>query len=164
MVMLFSPVNAPAAFESYINAMLQPYPDVFMRAYLDDIVVYSNTAEEHREHVHTVLKVLLKAGLYLKQRKCEFNAKEIEFMGLIITPEEVRMEQDRRATIEEWPIPESYRDIQIFLGFANFYRCFIKGFSEIVQSMTAMLRGGKEYKIFWPFVPTTEMKEAFRRL
>jgi hypothetical protein len=163
-VMPFGLANAPAAFQSYINATLRPYLDVFVIAYLDDIVIYSNTAEEHREHVRTVLKVLLKAGLYLKLRKCEFNAKEIGFMGFVITPEEVRMERDRIATIEEWPMPESHRDIQVFLGFANFYRRFIKGFSRIVRPMTAMLRGGKEGKIFGPFVPTTEMKEAFWRL
>ncbi len=163
-VMPFGLANAPAAFQSYINVTLRPYLDVFVIAYLDDIVVYSNTAEEHREHVRTVLKVLLKAGLYLKLRKCEFNAKEIGFVGFIITPEEVRMERDRIATIEEWPMPESHRDIQVFLGFTNFYRRFIKGFSRIVRPMTTMLRGGKEGKIFGPFEPTAEMKEAFRRL
>jgi hypothetical protein len=100
-VMPFSLANAPAAFQSYINATLRPYLDVFVIAYLYDIVVYSNTVEEHRKHVRTVLKALLKAGLYLKLRKCKFNAKEIRFLRFIITPEEVRMEKDRIATIEE---------------------------------------------------------------
>ncbi len=163
-VMPFGLANAPAAFQSHVNAMLRPYLDVFVIAYLDDIVVYSNTAEEHREHVRTVLKALLQAGLYLKLRKCEFNAKEIGFVGFVITLDEVRMEPDRIATIAEWPIPESHRDIQVFLGFANFYRRFIKGFSKIVKPLTAMLKGGKEGKIFGPFVLTPEMKDAFRRL
>jgi hypothetical protein len=162
--MPFSLANAPAAFQSYINATLRPYLDVFVIAYLGDKVVYSNTVEEHRKHVRTVLEALLKAGLYLKLRKYEFNAKEIGFVGFIITPKEVRMEKDRIATIEEWPMPDSHRDIQVFLGFANFYRRFIKSFSGIVRPMTAMLKGGKEGKIFGPFEPTTEMKEAFRRL
>ncbi len=74
------------------------------------------------------------------------------------------MEKDRIATVEEWPMPDSYCDIQVFLGFANFYKRFIKSFSRIVRPMTAMLKGGKEGKIFGPFEPTTEMKEAFRRL
>jgi hypothetical protein len=91
-VMPFGLANALAAFQSHINTTLRPYLNVFVIAYLDDIVVYSNMAEEHREHVRTVLTVLLKAGLYLKLRKCEFNAKEIGFMGFVITPEEVRME------------------------------------------------------------------------
>ncbi len=111
-----------------------------------------------------MLEALLKAGLYLKLHKCEFNAKEIRFVGFIITPEEVRMEMDRIATIEEWLMPDSHRDIQVFLGFANFYRCFIKSFSRIVRPMTAILKSGKEGKIFGPFEPTTEMQEAFQRL
>jgi hypothetical protein len=163
-VMPFGLANTPAAFQSYINATLRPYLDVFVIAYLDDIVVYSNTVKEHRKHVRTVLEALLKADLYLKLRKCEFNAKEIRFVGFIITPEEVRMEKDRIATIEEWPMPNSHRNIQVFLGFANFYRRFIKSFPRIVRPMTAMLKGGKEGKIFEPFEPTTEMQEAFRRL
>jgi hypothetical protein len=163
-VMPFSPANAPVAFQSYINATLRPYLDVFVIAYLDNIVVYSNTVEEHRKHVRTVLEALLKASLYLKLRKCEFNAKESGFVWFIITPEEVRMEKDRIATIEEWPMLDSHRNIQVFLGFANFYRRFIKSFSWIVQPMTAMLIGGKEGKIFGPFKPTTEMQEAFRHL
>jgi hypothetical protein len=162
--MPFGLENAPAAFQSYINATLRPYLDVFVIAYLDDIVVYSNTAEEHREHVCTVLKALLQAGLYLKLRKCEFNAKEIGFVEFVITPEQVRMEEDRIAIIKEWPMPKCHRDIRVFLGFANFYKRFIKGFSRIVRPMTAMLKEGKEGKIFGPFEPTLEMKEAFWRL
>jgi hypothetical protein len=76
-VMPFGLANAPAVFQSYINATLRPYLDVFVIAYLDDKVVYSSTVEEHRKHVPTVLEALLKAGLYLKLRKCKFNAKEI---------------------------------------------------------------------------------------
>jgi hypothetical protein len=163
-VMPFGLANAPAAFQSYINATLPPYLDVFVITYLDNIVVYSNTVEEHRKHVRTMLEALLKAGLYLKLHKCEFNAKEMGFVGFIITPEEVRMEKDRIATIEEWPMPDSHRDIQVFLGFVNFYRRFIISFSKIVQPMTAMLKCGKEGKIFGPFEPTTEMQEAHRRL
>jgi hypothetical protein len=74
-VMPFGLVNAPAVFQSYINETVQPYLNVFVIAYLDDIVVYSNTVKEHRKHVRTVLEALLKAGLYFKLRKCKFNAK-----------------------------------------------------------------------------------------
>jgi hypothetical protein len=104
-VMPFGLANTPAVFQSYINATLRPYLDVFVITYLDDIVVYSNTAEEHREHVRTVLKALLQAVLYLKLRKCKFNAKEIWFVRFMITPEQVRMEEDRIAIIKEWPMP-----------------------------------------------------------
>jgi hypothetical protein len=85
----FSLANAPAAVQSYINTTLWPYLDVLVIAYQDNIIVYSNTVEEHKKHVRTMLEVLLKAGLYLKLRKCKFNAKEIRFVGFIITLEEV---------------------------------------------------------------------------
>jgi hypothetical protein len=131
-VMLFWLANAPAAFQSYINTTLWPYLNVFIIAYLDDIVVYFNTAEEHREHVHTVLKALLQAGLYLKLQIYKSNLKEIGFVKFVITPEQVCMEKDRIAIIKKWPMPKCHRDIQVFLGFANFYKRFIKGFSRIV--------------------------------
>jgi hypothetical protein len=161
--MQFGLTNAPAAFQSYTNATLRPYLDVFVIVYLSDIGVYSNMAEEHREHVRTVLKALLQAGLYLKLRKCGFNTKEIGFVAFVITPEQVRMEEDRIAIIKEWSMPKCHRDIQLFLGFANFYRRFIKGFSRIVRPMTALLKGGKEGKIFGPFEHTPEMKESLWR-
>jgi hypothetical protein len=160
--MPFGLANAPAAFLSYVNATLQLYLDVIFIAYLDNIVVYSNTVEEHRKLVRTVLEAMLKAGLYLKLCKCKVYAKENGFMGFIIALEEVRMEKDRTATIGEWPMPDSHRNIQVFLGFANFDRRFIKSFPRLVQPMTAMLKGGKEGKILGPFEPTTEMQEAFR--
>jgi hypothetical protein len=69
--------NSTVAFQSYVNATLRPYLDIFIIAYLDDIVVYSNTVEEQRKHVPIVLESLFKAGLYLKLHKCEFDAKEI---------------------------------------------------------------------------------------
>jgi hypothetical protein len=162
--MLFDLANTPSAFQSFINATLCPYLEVFVIAYLDDIVVYSNTAEEHREHVRTMLKALLQAGLYLKLRKCEFNAKEIGFIGFVITPEQVRMKEDQIAIIKEWPMPKCQCNVQVFLGFANFCRRFIKGFSRIVRPMTSMLKRGKEGKIFGPCEPRPEMKKAFQCL
>jgi hypothetical protein len=112
--------------------MLQPYLDVFVIAYLNNIVVYSNTMEEHRKHVCTVLETLLQASLYLKLRKCRFNAKKIGFVGFIITLEEVHIEKDCIATFEELPMLGSHHDVEVFLRFAYFYRGFIKGFLRIV--------------------------------
>ncbi len=156
-VMPFGLANAPVTFQSYINTMLRPYLDVFVTAYLDNIAVYSNMVEEHRKIVCTVLEVLLKAGLYLKVRKCEFNVKEIGFVGFIITPEEVHIEKDPIAIIGEWPMPDSICNIRVFLGFANFYRRFIKSLSKIVRPMTAMLKCSKEGRIFGPFELRMEM-------
>jgi hypothetical protein len=136
--MHFGLANTPEAFRSYINVMPWSYLVVFVIAYLDNTVVHSSTMEEHRRHVCTVLEVLLKADQYLKLSKCVYNAKEIGSVRFIITLKKVRMEKDRIATIKWWPMPDSHRDIQVFLGFINFYRHFLKSFLRIVQPMTAV--------------------------
>jgi hypothetical protein len=110
-VVLFGLVIAPAAFQGPINNVLHKYLDQFCIAYHDNIVVYLNFLEEHREHVRLVLAKLHEAGLYLKLSKCKFNMQQISFVGFIVTPEGVKMEPDRICTIVEWPEPASYRII-----------------------------------------------------
>ncbi len=83
--------------------VLRKYLDLFSIAYLDDIVVYSNSLEEHEEHVKLVLAKLQAAGLYLKLTKCEFTTQHISFVGFVITPNGVEMEPERVRTIEDWP-------------------------------------------------------------
>jgi hypothetical protein len=163
-VVPFGLVNAPAAFQGHINSVLREHLDQFCIAYLNDIVVYSNSIEEHMEEVWCVLAKLQEAGLYLKLSKCEFNMQRISFVGFIITPEGVKMEPDRERTIAEWPEHESHRDIQVFLGFANFYRRFISAFSKIAKPMTDMLKGGKNGRFTGLFVPTPVMKQSFQQL
>jgi hypothetical protein len=114
--------------------------DIYCIAYLDDIVVYSNTLEDHHIHDRAVLERLRDAGLYLKLSKCEFNEKRIGFVGFIVTPKRVEMEPVRIKTVTEWPLPKSYCNIQVFLGFANFYRRLIENFSKIAKPMSDMLK------------------------
>ncbi len=160
----FGVVHAPAAFQGHINNMLSEHLNQFCIAYLDDIVVYSNLLEEHREHVRLVLAKLPEAGLYLKLLKCEFEMQQISFVGFIVTPEGVEMEPDRVRTISEWSEPASHRNIQVFLGFANFYRRFISGFSRLAKPMTDMLKGRKNGRFSGPFLPTPAMKWSFTEL
>jgi hypothetical protein len=105
------------AFQGHINNVLRKHLDQFCIAYLDDIVVYSNLLEEHREHVWLILT---KAGFNLKLLKCEFIMQRISFAGFIVTPEAVEMEPNRIRTITEWPEPTCHYNIQVFLSFANF--------------------------------------------
>ncbi len=163
-IVLVSLVNVPAAFQGHINSVLHEYLDQFCISYLDDIVVYSNSLEEHTEHVRCVFAKLQEAGLYVKLSKCKFNLQRISFVGFNISLEGVKMEPDCVRTIAEWPEPESHRDIQVFLGFANFYRRFISPFSKIAKPMTDMLKGGKNGRFTGLFVPTPVMKQSFQQL
>jgi hypothetical protein len=131
-VMPFGLTNAPATFQSVINNALHEYLRIFATAYLDDVLVYSSgTLEEHVEHVKKVLRKLKEYKLYLQLGKCEFHVKETEFLGFIVSTEGVKMNPKKIATVQEWPIPKTVKDVQSFLGFANYYQKFIKDYSKI---------------------------------
>ncbi len=140
-VMPFGLANAPATFQSYINDALRQNLDLFCIAYLDDIIIYSEDDEEHTQHVRWVLTQLLKHGLYVKLEKCQFNTHEVNFVGYKISPAGISMEPSRVQAILDWPEPASFKDIQVFIGFANFYRRFICSFSAIAAPLTNMLKG-----------------------
>jgi hypothetical protein len=164
LVMPFGLVNAPATFQGFINQVLSDFLDVFCIVYLDDILIYSDSEEEHTEHVRKVLERLLKHGLYANLGKCEFRVKKVEYLGFILRPDGVAMDPSRVDTIREWPEPKCHRDVQVFLRFANFYRRFIHRFSRIAQPLSNLLRGGKAGKFRTPFSWTTEASQAFKEL
>ena len=148
LVMPFGLCNAPATFQAYINEVLRDYLDDFCTAYMDDVLIYtSGTLEEHIEHVRRVLKHLLDNELYVKLEKCEFHVQETRFLGFIVSPNGLAMDPERIQTVVGWPIPKSTHDLQVFLGFANFYRRFIKAYSRIVSPLTNLLR--KSQKFVW---------------
>ena len=138
--MPFGLTNAPATFQSYINSALREYLDDFCVAYLDDILIYSKTLEEHVTHVRKVLEKLLEWELYASLEKCEFHVQQVEFLDYVISPEGVSMEKDKVSTIMDWPSPKSVHNIQVLLGFTNFYRRFIQAYSCVVLPITSLLR------------------------
>ena len=141
LVMPFGLANAPATFQAYINRAMSDLLDTCVVVYLDDIVIYSDTWEEHEKQVRKVMERLRTFGLYAKLSKCTFSTDTIEYLGFMVTPEGIRMEEDRIRTIREWPVPASVKDIQSFIGFANFYRNFIPHFSRIVKPLTTRTQG-----------------------
>ena len=163
-VMPFGLVNAPATFQSYVNEALKPYLDDFCVVYLDDVLIYSETEEEHWIHVRKVLKALLAYRLYAKLSKCAFNRTEVTFLGFVVGEEGVQMEQSRIEAVAEWPLPQSAKDILVFLGFAGFYRRFVKGFSQIAAPLTDLTRGAKKGAPQKPFIWSSNAQEAFDKL
>ena len=123
-VMPFGLCNAPGTFQHYINDTFHEYLDDFLVAYLDDLLIYSKTLKEHKRHVRLVLQRLQEAGLHLKPGKCQFHQTEVSFLGYIIGPDGIRMDPAKVDAITSRPTPHSVHDIQVFLGFTNFYRRF----------------------------------------
>lgn len=162
-VMPFGLCNAPATFQSYINSVLHDYLDVFCTAYLDDVLIFSEDLEEHEEHVRRVVERLGKAGLYLDINKCQFGVKEVKYLGLIVSTEGIKMDPAKVNAIQEWRVPHSVKDVQSFLGFANFYRRFIAGYSAIAAPLTNLTKGDPKDKQF-PFAPGSRELEAFETL
>ena len=121
-VMLFRLTNALATFQLVINKALHEYLGIFVTAYLDDVLVYTNsTLEEHVEHVKKVLQKLKEYKLYLQASKCEFYTKETKYLGFIILIKSVKINLKKIQTIQEQLTSKIVKDVQFFLGFANFY-------------------------------------------
>src|SRR6266481_5138907 len=124
-VMPFGLTNAPAVFQQFINEVLGNLLDVCMVGYIDDILIYSDSVDQHRDHVREVLRRLQEAGLYANPKKCNFHMDTVEYPGFILTPTGLHMDLAKVAMIQNWPEPWNVCDVQSFLGFVNFYCCFI---------------------------------------
>src|SRR5882672_3944040 len=106
--------------------------DIFIVIYLDDILIFSNSLEDHQVHVRHVLEHLRKYDLHSKPKKCLFHTQRIKFLGFMVTPTGISMETAKTNAVSIWPTPTNLKAVQAFLGFANFYRQFIVGFSDII--------------------------------
>src|SRR5882672_11822850 len=106
--------------------------DIFVVIYLDNILIFSNSLEDHQVHVRCVLEHLHKYDLHSKPKKCLFHTQRIKFLGFMVTPTGISMDTTNTDAVSIWSTPTNLKAVQAFLGFANFYRQFIIGFSDIV--------------------------------
>ena len=155
-VMPFGLTNAPATFQNFMNDLLRDYLDDFCSVYLDDILIFSEDLNQHREHVRKFLKILEKNKVFCKQEKCEFEVPVVEYLGFVISSEGIAMDRGKLKAVADWPTPKKLRDVQSFLGFANFYRWFIQGYSKVVAPLTKLT--GKDI----PFIWDTDQESAFQ--
>ena len=128
--MPFSLHGAPATFQHFINDILSEHLNIFVSAYIDDLLIYSNSLREHKEHVYKVLGILRENGLQVDIKKYEFHVKEVLYLRIIISRHGIKMNPAKVAAVKDWARPENVKDVQSFLGFTNFYRRFIKGFLD----------------------------------
>ena len=157
-VMPFGLTNAPATFQSWMNEMLKPHMDTFVVVFLDDILIFSKTKEEHKEHVRVVLDCLKKNKVYLNMKKCEFFRQSTKFLGFVVTSEGIKPDQRLVEKIATFPRPANKRQIRSFLGAVGFYRRFIKDFAKIALPLTALTKQDV------PFVWTQEAQQAYEIL
>lgn len=141
LVMPFGLCNAPGTFQSFINNSVLEYLDRFCTAYLDDVLLYSENEEEHAENVNRVLRRLRERELHLDLDKCEFNVRSVKYLGLIVGTDGIKMDPEKVEAILSWETPFSVKDVQAFLGFANFYRRFIHNFSQVARLLAEMTKG-----------------------
>jgi len=123
--------HTPATFLFYIDDCLWPYIDDFAVCHLDDILIYLTNEKEHDKHGWKVLERRRESGLYCSAEQCQFGVSEVGLPGCVNNSDGIGMESDRIATIEDWPKSKSIRDVQVLLGFANFYRRFLKNYAKV---------------------------------
>ena len=147
LVMPFGLTNAPAAFMDLMQRVFRPYLDQFVVIFIDDILVYSRSKEEHEKHLRIVFQTLREHKLYAKFSKCEFWLDRISFLGHVISEEGIMVDPAKVADIVDWKRPTTVTEVRSFLGLAGYYRRFVKDFSKIAGPLTNLTR--KEVKFEW---------------
>ena len=158
LVMPFGLTNAPAVFMDLMNRVCKPFLDKFVIVFIDDILVYSKSKEEHEEHLRKVLELLRREKLYAKLSKCEFWLREVQFLGHVISQEGIKVDPAKIEAISNWEPPKTPTEVRSFLGLAGYYRRFIDDFSRIAIPLTSLTR--KNVKFEW----TESRKKAFETL
>ena len=161
-IMPFELVNASTTFQAYINKTLRDFIDVICVVYLNDILIYSSDSAHHWRNVRKVLERLRNYQLYVNLKKCRFAITEIEFLGFIVSTEEVRINEERVRIIKEWLKSTTYRELQVFLSFVNFYRRFIHRYSKIAEPLISLLKSSKTEKKSGSFEWSESTKLTFR--
>ncbi|KAJ9566564.1 hypothetical protein OSB04_002530 [Centaurea solstitialis] len=157
-VMPFGLTNAPAAFMDLMNRVCRPMLDRSVIVFIDDILIYSKSKEEHVEHLREVLEVLRKERLYAKFSKCDFWLQEVQFLGHLVNREGIKVDPAKIETVMNWETPKTPTEIRSFLGLAGYYRRFIQDFSKIAVPLTRLTRKNE------PFVWGEEQEAAFDAL
>jgi hypothetical protein len=158
LVMSFGLTNAPAAFMDMMNRVFRELVDRCVVVFIDDILIYSKTREEHEEHLRMVLDILRKQQLYAKFKKCEFWLDNVTFLGHVVTKDGIGVDPSKVKAIVNWAPPSNAHEVRSFLGLAGYYRKFVKGFSKLATPLTRLTR--KNEKFQW----TEECERSFQEL
>jgi hypothetical protein len=157
-VLPFGLTNAPGVFMSLMNGVFREYLDKFVQVFIDDILIYSRTTEEHDKHLRLVRQCLREHKLYGKLSKFSFYQSRIHYLGHVISGEGIAVDPAKVEAIMEWPAPTNVTEVRSFMGLAGYYRWFVEGFSKIAGPITELQKKNKK------FVWIEKCAKAFRRL
>ena len=157
-VMPFGLTNAPTIFMDLMNRVFKEYLDQFVVVFVDDILVYSRTAEKHAQHLWIMLQTLREHQLYAKKEKCDFWLPEVKFLGHVVSKEGISVDPAKIEVVLNWARPRNVCEIRSFLGLAGYYRRFVEGFSRLAAPMTRLSQKGVRFD--W----TDACEEAFQLL
>ncbi|KAL5568094.1 hypothetical protein UlMin_024669 [Ulmus minor] len=158
LVMPFGLTNAPAAFMDLMNRVFKEYLDKFVIVFIDDILIYSRSRDEHAEHLRVTLQTLKEHRLYAKFSKCEFWLDRVQFLGHVISKEGITVDPVKIEAVSKWSAPTSVTEIRSFLGLAGYYRRFVEGFSSLAVPLTALTKKDKKFE--W----TDKCERSFQEL
>jgi len=157
--MYFGLTNSPTTFQTMMNNLFRDLINQGDTAtFIDDILVATDMEKEYNELVEKILKRLEENNLFVKLEKCKWKVREVEFLGVVIGPKGVEMQRKKVEGVLNWPVPRNVKEVQKFLGLANYYRRFIKDFTKIVAPLHVLVR--KEQKWKWE----KEQKKVFEKL
>ena len=162
LAMPFGLTNAPASFMDLMNRVFGPYLDKFVIVFIDDILVYSSSKEEHAEHLRKILQTLREHQLYAKFIKCQFWLDRVAFLGHVVSAEGISVDPQKIEAIVDWKPPTNVTEVRSFLGLAGYYRKFVEGFSKIATPLTKLTR--KEEKFIWSEACQNSFDELKQRL
>ena len=158
-VMFFGLTNSPATFQAIMNELLRDLINTGKVAmFIDNMMIGTEMEEEHDEIVTEVVKILEENNLYMKPEKCRWKVREVEFLGVVIGPEGIKMKEEKVKGVLEWPTPKCVKDVQKFLRLANYYYQFIKGFTFIARPLHDIVKKDKK----WEWMEKQE--KAFKEL
>jgi len=140
-VMFFGLTNSLATFQAMMNELLRDLINIGkIVAFIDDIIVGTKMEEGHNEIVVEIIKRLEKNDLYMKPEKCKWKVRKVGFLGIVIGPDGIKMEEEKVKGVLDWPIPKCVKDVQKFLGLANYYHQFIESFASIARPLHDMVK------------------------
>ena len=145
-VMFFELTNSPAIFQTMMNKLLRDLINTRkVAAFIDNVIVGTETEDGHDKIVAEVIKRLEENDLYVKPKKCKWKVREVGFLGVVIGPEEIKIEEEKVKGVLDWLAPKCVKDVQKFLGLANYYRQFIEGFASIARPLHNIVKKDQKW-------------------